>query len=116
MFDSDAKVVSIKLQPESSPVARTVARCSVVALPERMPGIFGGRALLAASLVVDGRQIRNPKFRAGGCILYPDGRVCGQAFCLHTVVSYAIVPFPLPIGRGVFFVMSEKRGVEILLA
>jgi hypothetical protein len=30
--------------------------------------------------------------------------------------SYAIVPFPLPIGRGVFFVMSEKRGVEILLA
>ena len=43
------------------------------------------------------------------CILCPVGPVCGQAFCLHTVVSYAIVPLPLPIGRGVFFVMSEKR-------
>jgi hypothetical protein len=28
---------------------------------------------------------------------------------LHTMLSCAIVPLPLPIGRGVFFVMSEKR-------
>jgi len=52
----------------------------------------------------------------GGCILCPDGRVCGQAFCLHATVSCAIVPLPLPIGRGVFFVKSEKTGVEVLLA
>ena len=32
-----------------------------------------------------------------------------QENCLHTTVSYAIVPLPLPLGRGVFFVMSEIR-------
>ena len=32
-----------------------------------------------------------------------------QDNCLRTGNSCAIVPLPLPIGRGVFFVMSEKR-------
>ena len=32
-----------------------------------------------------------------------------QENCLHTTVSCVIVPLPLPMGRGVFFVMSEKR-------
>ena len=40
------------------------------------------------------------------------GWVDGQAFCLHTTVSCVIVPLPLPIGRGAFFVMSEKRESE----
>ena len=48
-------------------------------------------------------EIRNPKFRAVA------GREFRQDYCLHTTISYAIVPLPLPIGRGVFFVMSEMR-------
>jgi hypothetical protein len=37
------------------------------------------------------------------------GRRIRQDYCLHTTISYANVPLPLPIGRGVFFVMSEMR-------
>ena len=83
-------------------------RCRACYPPLRigMPGTSGERALLAVLSVVGGWKIRNPKSE----IRNPKFSVCGQAFCLHTMVSYAIVPLPLPIGRGVFFVMSEKRG------
>ena len=35
-----------------------------------------------------------------------------QAFCLRTGNSCAIVPLPLPTGRGVLFVMKSKRESE----